>query len=222
MSEDTVDSHLDSLQVGADITAGIGTEFRLQIEGVEARLTSKLVGIRSGEYLIITTPSLSQLGGVGFKLFPGNRVVVRYVDRGTVFGFETSIIEAISSPFQLIFLRAPTVVVDREIRSNRRIHTSLPARIESDPEITGVVTDISISGCHFEVRSHDALPDGLGKVGAEIILHLKLPGVAGEISAKGTLRNVQKQGAGMALGVAFAEMEENYQLAIDEYVKLSD
>jgi len=222
MSEDSVDSHVDRPKVRADVSARIGTDFRLQIDGVADRLSSRLVGIRTGEYLIITTPSVGQSGDIAFELIPGNRVVVRYADRGSVFTFETSIIETISTPFPLVFLKAPTVVVDREIRSNRRIDTSLPARIESDPEITGVVTDISISGCSFEVRSQEPLPDRLKKVSAEIILRLKLPGIAGEIGAKGMVRNVRKEGGRIALGVAFVEMEESDQLAIDEYVKLSD
>jgi hypothetical protein len=221
MSEDSADSHADRSPVGAAISAGIGTQFRLQIDGIEPRLSSTLVGIGSGEYLIVTTPGLTDAESTG-KLSPGNRVVVRYLDRGSVFGFETSIIEAISTPFPLIFLKAPTLVVDREIRSNRRVDTALPARIESDPEITGVVTDVSISGCQFEVRSQAPLPDGLYKVGAEIIVHFKLPGIAREIGAKGTLRHAQTKGGKVALGVAFAEMEESDQLAIDEYVKLSD
>lgn len=213
--------HPDRPPVGAAISAGIGTEFRLQIDGVETRLSSKLVGISPRDYLIVTTPGPGQLEGAAIDLSPGNRVVVRYLDRGSVFGFETSIIDAISTPFPLIFLRAPTVVVDREIRSNRRINTSLPARIESDPEISGLLTDISISGCRFEVRSKAPLPDALYKVGAEIIVRFKLPGIAREIGAKGTLRHARTEGGRVALGMAFAEMEESDQLAIDEYVKLS-
>lgn len=213
---------MGNAQTGVEISASIGTEVRLEIEGLKARLSSKLVGIGSREYLIVTTPGLGQTEGVASTLVPGNRVVVRYADRGSVYEFETSIIDTIETPFQLIFLKAPTVVVDREIRSNPRIDTTLPARIENDPEITGIVTDISISGCHFEVRSTQTLPDALSEIGAPVVLHLRLPGVVGEIGAKGTLRNARNRDGRFALGVAFAEMEERHQLAIDEYVNLSD
>jgi len=165
---------------------------------------------------------LSQLGGVGVKLFGGNRVVVRYVYRGTVYGFETTIMDSISSPFRLLFLTYPRVVSERNIRSNRRVNTLLPARLGPETDAAeGTVTDISIAGCQLEIPN-DRLTESVNiSIDAECILMLQLPGVAGDFQIRGKLKNVNKDAKLTRLGIAFEELDENVQLAIDAYVKQS-
>jgi hypothetical protein len=223
MSEASVDDYLNELDVGRRLVVDFGTELQLEIGGVDPRLRSEFVGMERGRFIVVKTPTLSELGGISVKLFGGNRVVVRYVYSGSVFGFETSIMEAVSSPFRLLFLAYPKVVNERNLRSNRRVNTTLPARLGSGENAAeGTITDISITGCQFETRT-DKLPESVdAKVDAEVEVTLQLPGVAEEFNIKGQIRNVRKEARHIEIGIAFGELEESVQLAMDGYLKLSD
>jgi hypothetical protein len=53
-------------------------------------------------------------------------------------------------------------------------------------------------------------------------LTLQLPGVAGDVQIRGKLRSLRKDDRKLEAGISFGELEEQVQLAIDSYVKLSD
>ena len=222
MSDANVDDFLDRVDIGQELAIECGTALQLEVDGVDTRVASQFVGMEADRFLIVRTPTMSQFGGISIKLYTGNRVVVRYVFDGSVYGFETTIMDSISSPVRLLFLAYPKVINERNIRSNRRVHTTLPATVElGDQSAEGTITDISLKGCQLAIRS-DRLPESAAaKVGDAIALTLQLPGVAGELNLSGTIKNTGSEGKAAQFGVEFGELDENVLLAIDSYVKLS-
>lgn len=223
MSKASVDDYLSTFDAGPRIEGEFGTEMQLEIDGVASRLRTQLIGIDTDRILIVKTPTMSQIGGINVKLFGGNRVIVRYVYRGSVYGFETAIVEAITSPMRLLFLAYPKVVTERNIRSNPRVNTVLPARMKvGDENIEGTVTDISISGCQFEIR-RDKLPEAARlEIETEVDLSLQLPGASEDFRIRGKIKSLRKDERKFEAGMSFGDLDENVQLAIDSYVKLSD
>ena len=223
MSKASVDDYLETFDGGPRVEGDFGTEMQLEIDGVASRLRTQLIGVDGDRCLIVKTPTMSQIGGINVKLFAGNRVVVRYIFRGSVYGFETAIIEAITSPLRLLFLAYPKVVTVRNIRSNPRVSTTLPASLKAgEATIECTVTDISVSGCQLEFR-RDKLPEGVGlDVESEVDLTLKLPGIADDFKLRGRLKSQRKDERKLEAGISFGELEDSVQLAIDSYVKLSD
>ena len=220
-----VDAYLDDLDVGGRIAIDFGTELQLEIDGVAGRVRSELVGMDHGKYLVVKTPTVAQLGGIGGKLYAGNRVVVRYVYGGSVYGFETSVIDAIAQPVRVVFLTCPKVVNERNIRSNRRIETLLPARIDVDAQsLEGTVTDISTSGCHFRIKAQKgATPfGGKNEVDKDIELSVQLPGVSGELYLRGKLKNVRREEGTVEAGIAFVDLDEETHSRIAAYIELTD
>ena len=223
MSKASVRDFLDSLETRPHVEGEFGTEIQLEIDGVASRLQTQLIGIDTDRILIVKTPTMSQIGGINVKLFAGNRVIVRYVFEGVVYGFETAIVEAISSPLRLLFLAYPKLVTARTIRSNPRINTSLPARLKAgETGADGTVTDISISGCQLEMRRDHLPATAKLDVDTDVELTLQLPGVGGDFQIRGKLRSVRAGERKLEAGISFGELEEQVQLAIDAYVKLAD
>ena len=223
MSKASVRDFLDSLETRPHVEGEFGTEIQLEIDGVASRLQTQLIGIDTDRILIVKTPTMSQIGGINVKLFAGNRVIVRYVFEGVVYGFETAIVEAISSPLRLLFLAYPKLVTARTIRSNPRINTSLPARLKAgETGADGTVTDISISGCQLEMRRDHLPATAKLDVDTDVELTLQLPGVGGDFQIRGKLRSVRSGERKLEAGISFGELEEQVQLAIDAYVKLAD
>jgi len=223
MSKASVNDLLETFERGPRIEGEFGTEMQLEIDGVASRLRTQLVGIDADRILIVKTPTMSQIGGINVKLFAGNRVVVRYVFQGAVFGFETAIVEAITSPLRLLFLAYPKVVTARNIRSNPRVNTSLPAKLKAgETGADGTVTDISISGCQIEIRREGLPPSVKLDIDADVEITLQLPGVAGDLRINGKLRSLRTGERKLEAGISFSALEEQVQLAIDAYVKLAD
>ena len=73
----------------------IGTIFRLQIEGTKRRLSSELIGVDDGNYLIVKMPPIHTMENVSNLLVKGNKVTVKYMHKGTMFGFQSTIIDLI-------------------------------------------------------------------------------------------------------------------------------
>ena len=136
---------------GKRIFIELGTEFQIEIEGITFRLKSTLVGMELGQYLIIKTPSFpSEVGNIKQKLFPGIEIVVRYLHKGTVFGFRTQLIEAFFTPRRLLFLEYPKVIEHYDLRSNRRVECIIPAKIIlKEKETEGTILDINEKGCRI-------------------------------------------------------------------------
>lgn len=222
MSGERVDDLMVGTEFSQELAIDFGATVQLEIDGVEMRLQSQFVGMLPGKFVVVSVPSVSALGGVTVKLFCGNRVVVRYVHHGVVYGFETTIMEAISSPVRLLFLVYPRVINERSVRASQRVTTKLPAKLGlGDDAAPGTITDISARGCQFEIAS-DSLPaDFKGETDTETHLRLQLPGVVEEYEVSGQLKNVEKVGRLTRLGIAFAELDEQVQTSIEEYVNLS-
>jgi hypothetical protein len=162
----------------------IGMPLQIEIGGVSIKMRSISVGMLIDQFLIIKYPDTGTFGSIQSRIFKGNKITVRYIAGGDVFGFELELIEMITSPIRLLFISYPTFVAKQSLRSNRRIECSIPARLKGhrtdDDGIfdDGIITDISTGGCRFTLLKESPeqkLPEI--NTGGNIVLHMELPGV---------------------------------------------
>ncbi len=119
--------HLDT---GKRISIELGTQLEIEIEGVPTRFKSSLVGIEHDEYLIIKEPEAALYEILRNKLFRGNQIVVRYLCKGTLFGFRSQLVQATSTPIRLLFVEYPKTIEVYDLRSHERIDCFFPAKIK--------------------------------------------------------------------------------------------
>ena len=135
---------------GLRITADVGDELLIQIEGTKIRFKSNLVGVERDAYLIVKTPNMP---GIGNKITAGDTVIVRYLSEGSVFGFESVIEGSIVRPARLIFIKYPKFVECKSIRRFKRISCNIPATGDiNGAEFKGMIVDISKGGCRFSCQ----------------------------------------------------------------------
>ena len=99
----------------------IGTILRLQIEGTRRRLSCELIGVEDGKYLIVKMPSLHIMESVSNLLVNGNEITAKYMHKGTMFGFQSTIIDLIQKPFKLVFIKYPEKTDSYDVRGNKRV-----------------------------------------------------------------------------------------------------
>jgi len=176
----------------------VGIPLQIEIEGISFRMASTSIGYLAGRYLVIKYPSTSM--SISRMLFKGNKIGVRYLDRGTVFGFESELIADVQN-LNALFVSCPLRIVRKDLRRSRRMGCYLPAKVlrrnqdsgENEPLGAAVIVDISRTGCGLtalRASNSEALVDL--QIGNKVILNFQLPGTEGDTAINGEVRSVQR------------------------------
>lgn len=214
--------NVDYLAMGRRIFIELGSQLQIEIEGVAFRFKSVFVGMESDEYLIIKTPMVpsdAPFSSIKHKLFPGTQIVVRYLYKGTVFGFQSKLIEAISAPVRLLFVEYPKIIENYDLRSQERTDCFLPAKIEiRDEEEHGAILDISEKGCRCLIKAlkGEKLPST--QIDERVTLTCQFPGIEGEQVVSGNVKNISRDKQEMILGIEFREIAARVKDIIDRYL----
>ena len=187
----------------------IGITFRIEIEGTEESISCILIGIENGKYLIIRTPPSHTLGNASDLFHKGNEIYVKYVYKGTIFGFQSKIIDQIYEPFKLLFIEYPEKIESYDFRGNKRVECYLPAFvIIEEGRIEGCITDISKAGCLFDIK----IPElenckSLLESNEEINIGFQLPGVEEALNVTAKQRSIKKETNKARIGIEFVYMK---------------
>ena len=216
------DKKADISKTGKRIFVELGTHLQIEIEGIAFRFKSELVGMESDEYLILKIPLIpddAPVGNIKHKLFPEMQIVVRYLHKGTVFGFRTQLIDAIFTPRRLLFLKYPQIVEHYDLRSDRRVDCILPAKIIlSDLEIEGTILDINKEGCRYLTKEVKDAKSLSVQIDEEATLRCQFVGVEGEQIISGNVKNIQQDMQGVSLGIQFQDMADGIKSIIADYI----
>ena len=198
----------------------IGTILRIQIEGTRRRLSCELIGVEDGKYLIVKMPSLHIMESVSNLLVNGNEITAKYMHKGTMFGFQSTIIDLIQKPFKLFFIKYPDKTDSYDVRGNKRVECFLPASLKIAEQILeGSITDISRAGCLFTIDTdeHESLINML-KLSNEIKIGFFLPGIVEELSADADQKSIKIDTDGSSVGIEFVEMVDSVKTKLIDFL----
>ncbi len=160
------------------------------------------------EFMIITLPK--RYKSVKSKLFPANKMVLKYLYDGCVYAFQTSVIETITTPIRALAIEYPKVVQERELRIHKRKNVVIPGRVEAKKtEFSVVVFDISKKGCRFKYRDNKSNLNSL-REGDLLRVFCQLPGVSVEVGAMACVRNVKRDQGQLSIGAEFQDITEAF------------
>lgn len=206
---------------GRRIAIEPGTALQMKIEGVDFALKSTLIGIDSDKYLVINVPTNSLYGSIKHKYFKGTRIVIRYVYEGTVFGFQSELIEDLYAPLKLLFVKYPEIIEDHNLRSMERVDCYLPTTVKINEEaIEGVTLDINKKGCLCVFKGKAKSEELLAiQIDEPITLRYQFPKIEDEQLAVGKVKSIQKDKKQMTLGIIFHEIGPEVEDIIDQYIR---
>lgn len=202
----------------------IGTIFRLQVKGAKRRLSSELIGIEDGKYLIVKLPPLHTMENVSTLLIKGNEIAVKYMYKGSIVGFKSQIIDLIYNPFKLVFIEYPEKIDSYDFRGHKRVECFLPANIRiAEHKIEGCITDISKAGCLFDIEAPE-LEDCINmlELNNEICVGFHLPGVEQELSATAKQRSIKKDNNSASIGIEFVNMDSEVQAKLFGFLAIAE
>jgi c-di-GMP-binding flagellar brake protein YcgR len=217
------------LNVGKSFILPVGSPLQIELDGVTATLNSLSIGFLPDNYIIIRHPYKENFGPITNKLFKGNKITVRYLNGGNVFAFQSTIIGATNDPFKLVFMEYPTTIVRHSLRKDRRVQCYLPAElfnerkkdkdIISDMAYKGIISDISISGCSFDMIITPSIQAGpYVRINGPIALRIQMPGIENRIELFGRIKRMKRDSKKMNIGILFDEVDDGIIHSITEYI----
>ncbi|MCP4715712.1 MAG: flagellar brake protein [Deltaproteobacteria bacterium] len=207
----------DLFDSGVRIALDIGTPLHLELEGVAMPLQSDFVGMATDRYIIIGSPNL--YSQVKHKLFAGNHIIVKYLFNGTVYAFQSKLIETINKPVRLVFLEYPKIVQRKDLRDHKRMTCYFPVKLIYENEVVaGVILDINKKGCRCKTQIQRS--DNISTVNIDDPMDLKFPfpGIEGEMQIPGAVTNIYKDGLGLDIGIKFKETSLEVERIISQYI----
>lgn len=198
---------------GVRIFIELGTHLQLDIEGTNISLTSEMIGMEVGKYLII---KVYQMNNDQREELRNNTITAKYLHKNSVLGFKSNIISIISEPENIIFLKYPKNIKNFNVRTNERAPCFLPIQLEIEYNVVeGAIIDINTSGCcclikHFKILNEQALE--------KVTIHLQNSKLEREYSLLGNVRSIRKKKDELNIGIMFIKIDSNTQKAIQAIV----
>jgi len=136
----------------------IGMELFIEIRvgTTQMKVKSQLVGYISQEYVIIKTP---RINGMLANYGTAKTVVVRYMMRGSVYGFQANVLRALGPPFFITFLSYPESIEEVSLRRSPRVDMVIPFdRTGGDPLRESII-NLSATGALLKMKEVFKLED---------------------------------------------------------------
>ncbi|CAG0967483.1 Cyclic di-GMP binding protein [Gammaproteobacteria bacterium] len=215
--------NMNPLAASIDLPITIGTELLVEFQDFTLRTKSELVGMRHNQYLIIMMQH--DMTGIRQDVLKESQLIIRYLYRGSVYGFRTNVMNTIASPERLVFLSYPKKIEEFRVRSSPRYECILPAATSVEGlSADTVVIDISMDGCRCIVKSA-SLEDAEAfyktmDINREATLKVQFPGVNESYELTGSIRNISKDADRVAFGMLFGSLKDKAKKRLEDFISL--
>lgn len=195
----------------------VGTKVQISSQDGKMRFLTSLVGVHDQDVIVAHLPTAEELlEKCGCSQVPlqwyetffnvKQDLILRLVDKGVVYAFETSVMEITGSKNRMIMLSYPTKVYQQELRKEPRYPCTLLAHIYCRHEqFDGLIKDVSNGGCQIRLPDHESLQKirQLKESGFFITFEILFPDNDSYFVFKGDLISVLPLQRGLRLGIAF-------------------
>lgn len=198
-----------------DLNYLCGKKMSIQLNTAPDRIACTFRGVAAERYLII---QMAVHPGREALPEPASVVVVRYINDGSVYGFKSRVIQSITRPFRLVFIKYPRELELYKLRSCERIDLFINALLAiHDLTFSGVVLDLSCSGCLMVLES-DLVDSSLMVAGQqEGAITLSIDSERMTLPCR--VVRIMEDESKLQLGIAFEFADERESEAIGNYVE---
>jgi len=203
----------------------VGTPIYLEIDGLEERLNSFLIGICPKRFILVSVPKQaeSEPNKIYPLLYSGNNLTCYTLCPGMAVAFNSHIIRFVMSPYPMLFLGYPASLELVNVRKHTRINCLFEAVLHAGQEqVSGMITDLSSGGCSFVFPSDSGAPQ-LG-VDTPVILESRQLAAQEDDTFQASVRSFRSTSDNKCIGLQFGSMtnsmSENLHRFISEAVRL--
>lgn len=200
----------------------LGTELLIEFQDLNTRIKGRLAGMEGSSYLIIKFSSKDL--PVEPEELKNYSIIIRYLFKGSVYGFRSSVLNAISIPSALLFVTYPELIEGFNFRANPRFECILPAEATfGSKTFETVIVDISQDGCRCVIKTDSLDKDALYcaiDLEKTAYIGIMLPGADRRIYLKAAIRNLNKDDDRVIFGARFESMPDVVKSGLDSFISL--
>ena len=136
---------------GVKMRVDIGKNVVVRIPDVESSYRGRIVGYDPYEYIVLSVRLPSR---VRQAISQRGQIILKYLHKGTVYGFRTYVIDAIRRPAPLVFIEYPSIIEKIELRRQTRCEVNIDGSLHTRTgEHECLVMNISTTGCKISARA---------------------------------------------------------------------
>lgn len=200
---------------GVKMSISLGKEVVIRIPGTEQSYRGKIVGFDPYEYVIANVRLPSRIRQ---ELAFGGQIVLKYIHKGTVYGFKTTVHNAITSPTSLIFFDYPSTIEKIELRRKERARCSIDGALHSsDGAHDCLVVNVSETGCKISARAGNRDTISTTQVDDTLFVVMNL-GADGTLKLPIVVRNIKREKGILTLGAMFLDITKEEEKRIVKYL----
>jgi ribosome-associated toxin RatA of RatAB toxin-antitoxin module len=197
------------------LAIALGSELNMQIEGMEEKFKSILIGIEAPTYLMVRMQIPTRFRN---QIDEGTTFMIRYIYMGEVYGFRSKLIGSVKKPYKITFLSYPDRVDSLNIRRAQRVSCFIPATIElTQKRLRGLVLEISKSGTRFTINADNEIVKEV-KIDDAARISFPLLGFEGIHSFNGLIKSISSDTVGISFGIQFEDVKSSLEKMIENYV----
>jgi c-di-GMP-binding flagellar brake protein YcgR len=201
---------------GVQLRVSLGKDVLIRLPGFDRSYRGRIVGFDPYDYLIA---SVRLPGRIREQLALGGQIIVKYIHQGTVYGFRTSVFNAITSPASLVFFEYPSVIEKVELRRDTRTRCNIDGKLQSeDVEYECLIVNISATGCKATVRAGARDPLTRLQVDDTLMAFVNL-GAQGTLKLPVVVRNIRREQGLHTIGAMFLELNDAEEKRIGSYLE---
>lgn len=213
------DNKIFETTVEKSFTISCGTNLIVEINNIAIKFNSTVVGYSENEYLFIKMPSSANISLIKTKLYLGSRIIVRFIEDGVVYGFETDVWGTIIDPVKIIIIKYPNIISRYELREKKRYLCMLPGKLQKGQDIyPAIMIDVTENGCGIKIKARVSHLPLEFKVNDRITLNVVLPGSERELSLPGNVRNLRHDNQEIFFGIRFIDVTMDMKNKINKYI----
>ena len=136
---------------GFQLDISPGKDVAVLVPGSSSGYRGRIVGYSPYEYIIaqVRLPA-----AVRRDLTFGGQIVLKYVQKGTVYGFRAGVLNSVTAPAPLLILEYPDSIEKIELRRNSRHRCQIDGLLHApDRERDCLVVNVSEAGCKLSTRT---------------------------------------------------------------------
>ncbi|MBI5970852.1 MAG: flagellar brake domain-containing protein [Deltaproteobacteria bacterium] len=220
----------------------VGAEILIEFVNLNLRIKSALVGLDHGQFILAKIFQNDLIGTFRSEAIKVSPVIVRYLYKGTVYGFNTETLNVVTAPEKLLFFAYPKKIDETHPLASDRHECRLPAVTMLGNDIVEMtVVDISKEGCLCVIKTAGAKGDALYKliqVNKPLEVKMQLPGERGnspeggktpnggnaplpeKLGVMGRVRNMSKGNDRIIIGVMFDGAGADVKAKISAFIAL--
>lgn len=196
---------------GVKASVAVGREVVIRVPGVAQSYHGRVVGYDPYEYIIL---SVRLPSAVRNDLADGGQLILKYIHKGTVYGFRTYAMDAIRTPAPLVFVEYPGSIEKIELRREARCEVNVDGELHTaaGPHEC-LVVNLSTTGCKISARARarDAL--SATRVDDTMVVSFTL-GPEGALKVPLAVRNVKREHGIITLGAMFLDLNDKEEETI--------